>query len=208
MLGLLKKDLKSLAQQSRVVLILLVVYSLIFILGNQEEGGGMVVGMVAMMSALLPITALSYDEKAHWDRYALTMPVSRNMLVGSKYLLSFLISLACGLLSLAITLLSEAYLWKETLLISWMMVGVALLLSAITYPIYFKLGVEKARFVFMGVFLTPTIVLLAASRLNLSLPAMDPAQIERFLPLFPIAALVLFGASALLSCRIYAGKEF
>ncbi len=207
MLGLLKKDLKSLAQQGRVVALLLVFYGALFILGGPESEG-ILSGVIAMLSVLLPITALSYDEKAHWDRYALTMPLSRNMLVLSKYLLSLLISLCCALLCLAVYLISKTYPLRETLLMSWMMAGVSLLLSAITYPLYFKLGVEKARFVFMAIFLTPTIALLLLSRLNISLPTLDEGRIEAILPFLPLAALALFGASALISCRIYAKKEF
>lgn len=208
MAGLLKKDLKSLALQGRVALILVVSYAMVFFLGKNENSGGMVMGMISMLSVLLPITALSYDEKAHWDRYALTMPISRSMLVWSKYLLSLLIALCSALLSLALGFLFKAYPPDETLLLGWMMAGVALFLGSITYPLYFKLGVEKARFVFMAIFLLPTIVLLALRQLNLQMPNVAEAQFERILPLLPLACLALFGASGLLSCKIYAKKEF
>ncbi len=207
MRGLLKKDLKSLAQQSRVVALLLVFYGALFILGGQKNSG-MFMGMIGMLSVLLPITALSYDENVHWDRYALTMPISRNMLVWSKYLLSILISLGCALLSLAVYLLTNTYPLRETLLLSWMMVGVALCLSAVAYPLFFKLGVEKARYAFMAIFLVPSMLILLLSSLNIALPALDGERIEAFLPFLPLGALALFGASALLSCRIYAKKEF
>lgn len=212
MRGLLKKDLKSLAQQGRVGVLLLVFYGVLFGLGGNKMGSGTLMGMLAMLCVLYPITALSYDEKAHWDRYALTMPISRNMLVGAKYLLSLLFALLCALLSLAVGLTfggsSGGYLLGEALLVSWSMAGVALFLAAITYPIYFKLGVEKARFVFMAVFLTPTLLLLILSRMNVTLPSGSGARIERILPFLPLAALALFAASYRLSCRIYAKKEF
>lgn len=208
MRGLLKKDFKSLAQQGRVGILLLAFYAAIFVLGGNEMGSSTLMGMMAMLSVLFPITALSYDEKAHWDRYALTMPISRNMLVGAKYLLSLLIALLCALLSLAVDLVSGASPLGETLLLSWVMAGVALFLAAITYPLYFKLGVEKARFVFMAVFLTPTILLLILQRMSVTLPSGSGAQIEHILPLLPLAALALFAASYGLSCRIYAKKEF
>lgn len=208
MLGLLKKDLKSLALQGRVALVLVVTYGIIFFLGNNESGGGMVAGMIAMLSVLLPITALSYDEKARWDRYALTMPISRNMLVWSKYLLSLLIALVCGLLALGLMLLFNSLPFSEALMTGWVMAGVALFLSAITYPLYFKLGVEKARYVFMAIFLLPTISLLILNNLNIPMPDLDEAKLLRLLPLLPLFSLALFGLSGLLSCKIYAKKEF
>lgn len=41
-----------------------------------------------LFSVMIPMSAIAYDDKAKWDRYALTMPVSRRDLVISKYLLA------------------------------------------------------------------------------------------------------------------------
>ena len=207
MFGLIKKDLKSMSQQGVAVFTLMVFFGLLSILGNQDMSS-VFMGIVSMFSVLLPITAISYDEKAHWDRYALTMPVSRNMLVLSKYLLSVFVSILCGILTMAIGLISKAFPLNEALLMSWIMVGVALFLSAITYPLYFKLGVEKARYVFIATFMVPSILIMLVNYLNISLPSINEANLEAMLPLLPVAALALFGASAFLSCRIYAKKEF
>ncbi|NCB31042.1 MAG: ABC-2 transporter permease [Clostridia bacterium] len=207
MRGLLKKDLKSIGQQSWVILLLVIFYAMMFLFGGKQNAG-LFVGMIAMLGVLLPFTALSYDEKARWDRYALTMPISRAMLVWSKYLLSLLISVCSGLLALAICLASQAYPLKEALLLSWIMLGIALLFSAVIYPLYFKLGAEKARYALMVIFFLPTILIMLLSQAGFNLPDFDEMEMQRFLPFLPLVTMALFGASGLLSRRIYAKKEF
>ena len=151
MRGLIKKDLKSLLLQGKVLLVLLAFYIALFFLSYNEGGVSLLSAMIAMLGVLLPITALGYDEKAQWDRYALTMPISRSMLVWSKYLLSLLIALCGALLLLALLLLQPAWDMQEGLSVAWSMLGVNLLLSAVIYPVYFKLGAEKGRYAMMAI---------------------------------------------------------
>lgn len=48
--------------------------------------------MIMVMCAILPTTFMSYDEKAKWDKYALSMPLSRDDMVISKYIISIFFS--------------------------------------------------------------------------------------------------------------------
>lgn len=212
MRGLLIKDLKSLALQSRVLLVLIVFYTAFFFLTDSSEGGASMIGaFVAMMGVLLPVTAISYDEKARWDHYALTMPISRSMLVWSKYLLAFIIALAGGLLVLTLMLLGQGDEPMECLFTAWALFGVNLLLAALIYPLFFKLGAEKARYAMMAIFFIPTIGILVLSRTGVRLPALSPDSgkvFENALLSLPLAAGALFLLSGLLSCRIYSKKEF
>jgi len=94
MWGLLHKDLKTISLQGRVLAIMVVFYLTFFLLSEAEDALISVVTFsIVLMGILFPITALSYDEKAKWEHYALTMPISRNMLVWSKYLLVLLFTL-------------------------------------------------------------------------------------------------------------------
>ena len=54
-----------------------------------------------LFTIMIPMVAMSYDDKSKWDRYALTMPVSRRDMVLSKYLLA----LAFAAFALLITFL-------------------------------------------------------------------------------------------------------
>ena len=90
--GLLLKDVYELWAQSKVLLILIAVYLLVPAL----TGGNAMLGSVALLLlAMLPASALGYDERCKWERYARAMPVRRRDLVVSKFLLGA-IAVACG----------------------------------------------------------------------------------------------------------------
>ncbi len=91
MKGLILKDLLNLRKQARIILLFVGFY---FVLGMINQSGDSFGGVVALLFAMLAVTAMAYDERAGWDKYALTMPVSRRDLVVSKYLLGVLLSLA------------------------------------------------------------------------------------------------------------------
>ena len=40
-----------------------------------------------LLCGMIPVTLLAYDERSHWDQYALTLPVSRKEIVTGKYLI-------------------------------------------------------------------------------------------------------------------------
>ena len=81
MKGLILKDLLVLRQQSRVYLFMVLMFAAFAFLNKDPSFAG---GMAAIVAVMLPITALSYDERSGWDRMALSMPVGRRELVLSK----------------------------------------------------------------------------------------------------------------------------
>ena len=207
MWGLLHKDLKTISLQGRVLAIMVVFYLAFFLLSEAEDALISVVTFsIVLMGILFPITALSYDEKAKWEHYALTMPISRNMLVWSKYLLSAGVALAgCLFLLLLILLRGQG---AEAALLLWGTLGISLFFSALLYPLFFKLGVEKGRYAMLAICLLPSVLLLVLSRLDIRLSLPDGFWVENLLLLLPGAGLLLFFLSGLLSCRIYKKKEF
>ena len=88
MKGLLLKDLYNLEKQARSLLLIFVFYLVFSLIG---ENSNMFGGVVSIMMVMLVITSLAYDERSRWDRYALTMPVSRKEMVLSKYLLGLIL---------------------------------------------------------------------------------------------------------------------
>lgn len=205
MWGLLQKDLKTIALQGRVLVILVVFYLVFFLLSGTEDALISVVTFsIVLMGILFPITALSYDEKAKWEHYALTMPISRNMLVWSKYLLVLLFLLAGELLLLLLSLFQP----EIGLALLVLAPGIVLFLNSILLPVAFKLGVEKSRYVMVAVMLLPTLVLLLMEKLGIPLPQLSSSLLA-LLPLLLLAfAGLLFYLSGLLSCRLYRGREF
>ena len=93
MKGLFYKDWSVLVGQYRKnILLLLVVYLGMAYLFDMP----FMLYALVFMFGIYTQSALSFDEKCHWDTYAHTLPVSPAAVVGSKYLLG-LVAILSGL---------------------------------------------------------------------------------------------------------------
>ena len=206
MSGILYKDLMNLRRYLRQLLLVFAVLLAIF--SFSDSNYSFIAAYAVMLSMMTVISSLAYDEQAHWDKYALTMPLSRNMLVGSKYLLGFLVSL-CGSLIALVTIAGGAIFAKQNFLEGLSVVAsclcVALIMLAILLPFIYKLGVEKARMMMLAVFLIPTLLVLAASRLGLQMPG-DSFWVGVTIAL-PIVTIAGYLFSFWISVRIFSKKE-
>lgn len=207
MKGLLLKDLMNLKGQAKVMLLLLGFYMVMAFVSREQSYFG---GVVTILCALIPVTALSYDERAKWDHIALTMPVSRRDMVLSKYLLGGAFALGALVLNISFQLIMGAQAMADILMTSLLMCGVGVLFLSILLPILFKMGVEKGRILMMMVLFIPTGLVMLLSQSGL--PAPDPevlATMERWAPMVMAMFLVLVTVlSITLSLRIYQKKEF
>lgn len=203
MKGLILKDLLNLRKQGKVILLFVGFY---FVLGIINQNGDSFGGVVALLFAMLAVTALAYDERAGWDKYALTMPVSRRDLVISKYLLGVLLSFAGFLLNVVFQLAFARAELGDGLLISLALFGVGLFFLALMLPINFKWGVEKGRILMMIVLFGPTILITLLPRMGVAMP--DETFLQSLMYILPVAVIVLFAISVWISLRIYEKKEF
>ena len=110
--ALLLKDWLVLSRQMKVFLVLIAVFSAVPVLS--------VSSFAIVYSAMLPYTAMAFDERDKWDRLAAMMPYRESDLVLSKYLLGY-----AGL------------------------AAVALLVLAFSAPLLFRWGVERGRMLFV-----------------------------------------------------------
>ena len=92
MKGLLIKDWKTLLKQMKVMLVIVVVFVCI--------PGTYMAAFALFYAAMLPITALAYDERAKWDELAAMMPYTVKSIVGSKYVLGLTLVLPVLALSM------------------------------------------------------------------------------------------------------------
>lgn len=179
-----------------------------------------------ILAMMLPITALAYDERAGWEKYALTMPVTRKKLVASKYLLG-LILLGISLV-LMILFIIFAYEFLATYSVNYiettfrlvLAVVVGCLFLSVLMPIMLKLGTEKGRIVMMLMIFIPVGAVLILSKTGaLDSFALDSndvfAKIELILnniPLFLLlaaaACLLMLGISLWISFMIVKHKEY
>lgn len=202
MAGLIYKDFINLKQQARIYALIVALWMGVSVIEKNLSFFG---GVMAVFSALLPITAYAYDEKVEWDKYALTMPILRRDLVISKYLFG-LVSLC---VSLALTVLVSLAIKQdaaETISIHCIFAALGMVFMAVSLPTVFKFGSEKARNIIYMFFIVPALASLILQNLNIAVP--DAGLVERLTHLAPLFAAVVLILSVPLSIRIYETKEF
>jgi len=203
MKGLILKDLLNLRKQARIILLFVGFY---FVLGIINQNGDSFGGVVALLFAMLSVTAMAYDERAGWDKYALTMPVSRRDLVVSKYLLGVLLSSAGFLLNLIFQLGFAKAALVDGLLVSLALFGVGIFFLSLMLPINFKWGVEKGRILMMIGLFGPTILITLLPQMGVAMPG--EVFLQSLVYILPVVVIVLFAFSVWISLRIYGKKEF
>lgn len=144
MKGLLLKDWYTLLKQVKLFLVIIVIFAII--------PGFSVAYMAVFYAAMLPITALAYDERAKWDQLAAMMPYSTRAIVLSKYLIGFGAIIVASLLSMGagvvIAAIRRIAFEPESLLAILFVACASAIMLAINLPIMFRFGVEKGRIAF------------------------------------------------------------
>lgn len=213
--GLLYKDLLNLTPTLKYLVFMALIFCVVFIpLGNELP----VYIILIMFGALLPTTAISFDTAARWDKYAVSLPVTRREIVAARYQLMVGGICVAGVISLIIAVAMMIVMPGEGIFLPYfsplmlmvLFVACGLLLGSIALPLTLKFGVEKMRYIIMVIALTPVVVIFGMSFFaDLSgITPTDPV-------LMPVIIGVLFAVTALfvyvsfwLSVRIYAKKEF
>ena len=213
--GLLYKDLLNLTPTLKYLVFMALIFCVVFIpLGNELP----VYITLIMFGALLPTTAISFDTAARWDKYAVSLPVTRREIVVARYQLMVGGICVAGIISLIIAVAMMILMPGEGIFLPYfsplmlmvLFVACGLLLGSIALPLTLKFGVEKMRYIIMVIVLTPVVVIFGMSFFaDLSgITPTDPV-------LMPVIIGVLLAVTALfvyvsfwLSVRIYAKKEF
>lgn len=193
MKGLLFKDLYVLTGQMRFFLILVLIFAIL--------PGYSMSSFAIVYAAMLPYTSIAYDERAKWDQLAGMMPYSVRDIVGSKFMLGYLCVGAVALVSLVARLLIPGGDGNPLSLLT--MVGVALLMMAVTLPFMLRFGVERGRMIF-------TLIMVAAACGSMTAMQLlnDSGELLQFLTLGVPALAVAANLIALpLSIRLYARRS-
>ena len=154
--GLLKKEFFVLRKQLRTWTLLFVLYAAIAVTG--VWGPYILTTLVTVMTLMTPLSAFGYDQSTGWETFVATLPGGREKAVGARYLFCLRVDLAAAALALGLTLLLGLLGFADVALdeaaaSTLSCAAVALLMIAVALPLCYKLGVEKARVVYMAVFL-------------------------------------------------------
>ena len=153
MIGLIRKDLYMAWAYCKTFLLILAVFIAVGLTGEENSFFILYPMIIGMM---LPVSLISYDERFKWHLACDAMPVSRAMVVSSKYVLTLL----TVLLVFAVIMLAQWFRLSRLGAVEriWELPGILLPMGlvgpAILMPVIFRLGVEKGRifyFVLVGV---------------------------------------------------------
>ena len=163
---------------------------------------------------LLCVSTFNYDEFNQWDFYLASLPLSRKQVVLSKYLFAVLILLITIFISclflFVYSLIIQSFEIESFLFLLFATIRSVLLTISLLYPMIYKFGSEKGRlFLFATLFGFGTLIVTVIKLF----PFTISDSILSFFSTYGIYLLFLFIlffviGSYLLSCRIYAKKEF
>ncbi len=201
MLGLIIKDLFTLKKQLGALLFIGAFY-IVFSLMSQNTA--ILGGVAAILTATLPMTSAAFDEKSGWDKYAATMPVSRSLMVISKYVLGLSLAAVMLLITAVIMLAFGKTPLNEVALLSLIFFGISIFLQCIFIPLIIRFGVEKSRLAMVAVALLPTMAVMLLERVGIT----NFHFLFDILPyVLPIVLVVVWVASLTLSIRIFSRKD-
>ena len=201
MKGLLIKDFINLKQQMKFVAssyLLYLTLALIF------KNSSMFIGSFLIYTVILPLTTFHYDASTGWNRYALTMPVSRNDLVLSKYLLYLLINLLLTIFNI-IGMLCIGHRLTDVLSQTLIVACAAWIHISLAFPLLFHFDIEKARLAISVLMMIPVMLFISVGA-YLSLGSLPVPKNAIYLA--PLLTIVMVAASIALSCRLMKRKEF
>ena len=156
MTGLLLKDILNLKQQAKSYLFIVLIWLAIAL---YIKDSGFFGGVMIMFMLMVPMSAFAYDENCRWDRFGLTMPVTRFQMVLAKYLLTGLIGAAVFVMSAAVSVFMTGKP-GESLGTSLALFCVGTVMASIVMPLIFKFGVEKGRILTILAILLPVGIVL------------------------------------------------
>ena len=202
--GLMLKDLLNL----RSTIITLIVLLLILVVSLISMGFIMpIYFLMIIFAAILPMTSITMDDIAKWDRYALTMPFTRKDIVRSKYVLMIML-IGSAILISGIIFAISFYLMPENALSFWLIIlisAVGLLYSSFLLPLLYKFGSEKARYIMLlpmilvGILIGGWVVVFGDSL---------PENLLIYILITAAGSICAFIASYFVSVRLYEKKEF
>ena len=196
MQALILKDFYVMWKQTRVFLLVILIFSAI--------PGSFNAVFAVIYAAMLPYTAMAYDERSKWNQLAAMMPYSDRDIVLSKYVFGWLFILAATAASLLLQavlslVLPAARSASPAALLLALCVSVCVL--DLTLPLMFRFGTERGRLLmFFIIFL----VCGSAGAVAGIAPDLDRTPtLFSVLLTAALAAVVLTAASVPLSVRLH-----
>ena len=90
MSGLLLKDFYTIGHNAKQMMLILLIWAVCFLPGRD---GSTYIIMCASLCGMMTATTFTFDDKCHWEKYAMILPISKKAYVLEKYVLHMIFSL-------------------------------------------------------------------------------------------------------------------
>lgn len=221
MKGLLIKDFKLIFSNVRTMIVFVLIGFFMVISSDTPESCLSALSYLTVISFMLVLTTISYDDFDHGLSFLLTLPISRKTYVREKYCLGMLCGFAGWILALVIILIfgslqGLSMLSTDLILSSVMTYIVLILILALTIPVQLKFGSDNGKiliFILIGIlFVIGFIISSIAKNLNMDLQNWAAGLLTGFNSTFLtgsaiILALAALAVSYLISLRIMNHKQ-
>ena len=211
MLGLLYKDFYIIGKYS-LKLILVIAVLFIITVSSGSDLASLFPVYFSMLSTILLLSNMAMDEQKNWNLYALTQPITRKVLVGSKYILGIIISVvslvAVLLLIYSASLISGKPLTSDEIYIALISVSTFYIIASFLVPLVYKFGVEKARLAILAICFLPTLIVILSTKLNCSLSILITLSPTTLSIIYVVFITVLYILSFLISSYIVKNKDY
>lgn len=208
MRGLILKDLFILKQNYKTFFVLIIFFILAMF---QNSSAASFTSVINAVFTMMITTTISYDNLAKWDKYALTMPITRKEMVLSKYICSIifnLIGLVLGIVIVFVMGIVRNNLNITEIFISAISSAIVMIIFiSLMFPLVYKFGVEKFRIFLILIFMIPVFFILALRNMTNVGELIDKWLIYIIISV-PIIAVIGFVLSYFISIKIYENKEF
>lgn len=175
------------------------------------------IAMFTVFLAAIPaLEVIKHESKSGYDKYVLTLPVTRSNIVQSHYLFYFLVVIIGSLLSYSIFYLYGLVLDKpiDGGIFNTVSFGtfIVLIAGAIAYPLLYVFGAEKSDTITIGGACVGLVATFGLQSLisylieQLPMSNLDPSL---YVPIiYTIFGIIIFILSFFISLLIYHKKEF
>ncbi|MBH1940004.1 ABC-2 transporter permease [Mobilitalea sibirica] len=217
MLGLILKDFINLKKNFKIFGALILLYGF---MAFAMESSSYFSSMFTLVFAMLILSTYSYDEMVKWDGYALTMPITKNNIVQGKYITMLMLTVLGFIISGISLVVINTILNVDNLFggiqVSALGAALVILFYSITIPFITKLGIEKARFIFIIVYMVPFFLGFMGYKAIKEQGLQPPVKLIEFFEfcidhayiIIPVIVLIALMLSYSISIRIYQKKEF
>ena len=212
MKGLLLKDAYQMWYYTRMLILAAVVMMLVGVFG-MKEGSNFFMLYGGFLLGIFPMTLLAYDQNSRFSAYSAALPVTKEQLVGSKYLIGLGAMALSELLSMAALAVAQL-LWgtvtvQITVATLLQVAMLTLLGNMILLPLTYRFGYEKARYVYyLCIGVLACLMGIAVSSGGILLNSILPAHGSLLVLVVVLAAaLALYALSWRLSVAWYGKAE-